>query len=170
MTKLPIGIQHFTVLREEGYVYVDKTELIYHLLSAGRFLFFARPRRFGKSLLVTTLAELYRGNRALFQGLWIEDKIDWQPRPVILLNFNDLNYLDKPLAQALAEYMDKLAAQQGLTLHATDHKQKFQELITQLAEHGKIVLLVDEYDKPITDLLENEQKVAEHVATLKNFY
>lgn len=124
MTKLPIGIQHFTVLREGGYVYVDKTEAIYRLLSAGQFLFFARPRRFGKSLLVTTLAELYRGNRALFQGLWIEDKIDWQPRPVILLNCNALNYLDKPLAQALAEYMDRLATKQGLTLQATDHKQK----------------------------------------------
>jgi hypothetical protein len=92
--KLPIGIQSFKDLREEGYLYVDKTELIYKLMNTGKFLFLARPRRFGKSLLTTTLREIFRGNKALFQGLWIEDKIDWQPRPVILINFNDLNYLE----------------------------------------------------------------------------
>ena len=94
MQKLPIGIQSFNVLREENYTYVDKTEQIYRLMNTGKFVFLARPRRFGKSLLTTTLREIYRGNKALFQGLWIEDKIDWQPSPVILINFNDLNYLD----------------------------------------------------------------------------
>lgn len=170
MTKLPIGIQHFTVLREDGYVYVDKTEQIYHLMSAGRFLFFARPRRFGKSLLVTTLAEIYRGNRALFQGLWIEDKIDWQPYPVILLNFNDLDYQEQTLADSLARQLDRIAAQHQLVLPSVHYKDKFYDLITTLGREQKIVLLVDEYDKPITDLLENEQKVAEHIVALKNFY
>jgi hypothetical protein len=141
-----------------------------NLLHTGKFLFLSRPRRFGKSLLTTTLQELFRGNRQLFTGLWIEDKIDWEPRPVILVNFNDLNYLENSLATALTEHMDRLADMYGLTLAAQDYKTKFQELITRLSQQTKVVLLVDEYDKAITDLLENEEMVKENVATLKNFY
>jgi len=168
--RLPIGVQSFARLREQNYVYVDKTEQIYRLMQTGEFVFLSRPRRFGKSLLTTTLREIFRGNRALFQGLWIEDQHDWQPRPVILINFNDLNYLDLSLADTLDQYMDRQAAAHGLMLTATDYKSKFQELITRLAQPNKVVLLVDEYDKAITDLLENDQKVQMHVATLKNFY
>lgn len=170
MQKLPIGIQSFARLRQQNYIYVDKTKLIYQLMNLAPFVFLARPRRFGKSLLTTTLQEIYRGNRALFHGLWIEDKIDWQPRPVILINFNALNYMDKPLAQALAEHMDELAHEHGVSLTAEDHKGKFRELLVRLRERGRVALLIDEYDKPITDLLENDEKVQEHVATLKNFY
>jgi hypothetical protein len=79
MQKLPIGIQHFTTLRQEGYLYVDKTQHIHALMQTGKFLFLSRPRRFGKSLLITTLREIYRGNRALFQNLWIEDKKEQIP-------------------------------------------------------------------------------------------
>ncbi len=170
MQKLPIGVQSFTNLREENNLYVDKTRQIYELMNVGKFVFLSRPRRFGKSLLTTTLREIFRGNKALFQGLWIEDKIDWQPRPVILINFNDMNYLNASLADALDEYMDRLAAEHRLVLAASDYKTKFQELIVRLAQKDKVVLLVDEYDKAITDLLENDEKVKEHVATLKNFY
>jgi len=170
MQKLPIGEQSFKNLREEHNVYVDKTRQIYDLLHTGKFVFLARPRRFGKSLLTTTLQELFRGNKALFQGLWIEDKIDWQPHPVILINFNDLNYLEKSLAIALDEYMDRLAAEHDVALTAPDYKTKFQELITRLSQQAKVAILIDEYDKAITDLLENEEKVKDHVATLKNFY
>jgi hypothetical protein len=170
MQKLPIGIQDFIRLREDNYLYVDKTEQIHRLMNAGAFLFLARPRRFGKSLLVTTLKEIFTGNQALFRGLWIEDKIDWQPHPVILINFNALNYRQQSLGEALAQYMDELAHAHGFALASGDYKGKFRELITRLAQHGRVVLLVDEYDKPITDLLEDEQKVQEHVATLKDFY
>ncbi len=116
MQKLPIGIQSFATLRQENFLYVAKTQLIYELSNAAKFVFLARPRRFGKSLLTTTLQEIYRGNRALFHGLWIEDKIDWQPLPVILINFNALNYMDKPLTQALAVHMDQLAREHGVSL------------------------------------------------------
>ncbi|MCB0124568.1 MAG: AAA family ATPase, partial [Caldilineaceae bacterium] len=139
MQKLPIGIQDFRSLREEGYLYVDKTAEILQLMNAGKFLFLSRPRRFGKSLLLTTLAEIYRGNRALFAGLWIEDQLDWQPRPVLLINFNALNYREHALADALAGYMDELAADHGLTLAAGDYKGKFRELIERLADNAKIV-------------------------------
>lgn len=178
MQKLPIGEQEFTLLRARNELYVDKTRHIYELMNAGRFLFLSRPRRFGKSLLVTTLAEIYRGNRALFQELWIEDKINWQPHPVILINFNGMDYREQSLSDALSQYMDKVATQYQIVLRGEHYKEKFQELIVRLAEQSveqgfgphQVVLLVDEYDKPITDLLENEQKVQEHVDTLKNFY
>lgn len=98
MQRLPIGEQFFKSLREDKKVYVDKTR---HLLHTGKFVFLSRPRPFGKSLLTTTVQEIFRGNMALFQGLWIEDKIDWQPRPVILINFNDLDYRNQTLDNAV---------------------------------------------------------------------
>jgi hypothetical protein len=170
MQKLPIGIQHFDRIREQNFVYVDKTEQIYTLINTGTFVFLSRPRRFGKSVLLTTLQHLFLGHRQLFQGLWIEDKVDWQPRPVLLINFNDLSYHEKNLADALDEEMVSQAAVHGLTLTGSDYKRKFQELIVKLSEQQKLILLIDEYDKPITDLLEDEQKVAEHISILKDFY
>lgn len=170
MQKLPIGEQSFRNLREDNKVYVDKTRQIYALLNTGKFVFLSRPRRFGKSLLTTTLQEIFRGNKALFQGLWIEEQIDWQPRPMILINFNDLDYQSQSLADALANYMDELAANHGHSLTSIHYKDKFRELIVLLSANQKLALLVDEYDKPITDLLENDEKVQEHIATLKNFY
>ena len=170
MQRLSIGEQHFALLRESNKIYIDKTELIHELMQVGRFVFLARPRRFGKSLLTTTLQEIYRGSRALFNGLWIEDQIDWVERPVILLNFNDINYVDRPLPDALDDYMLKLARQSGLTLQSSEYKSKFQELITQLATKKKVVLLIDEYDKPITDFLGDDERVTENIRTLKNFY
>jgi len=87
MQKLPIGIQTFSLLREEGYCYVDKTPLIARLVEEGRFYFLSRPRRFGKSLLVTTLAEAFAGNRTLFQGLYLDEHWDWNRRhPVIRID------------------------------------------------------------------------------------
>lgn len=170
MQKLPIGIQHFDRIREQNFVYVDKTEQIYALINTGTFVFLSRPRRFGKSLLITTLYHLFLGHQQLFQGLWIADKVDWQPRPVLMINFNDLSYHEKSLADALDEQMVSQAAAHGLTLTGSDYKSKFQELIVRLSDQQKLILLIDEYDKPITDLLEDEQKVAEHISILKDFY
>ena len=110
MQKLPIGIQFFDSLREGNFLYVDKTELIHRLINTGTFVFLSRPRRFGKSLLVSTLQHIFQGHKELFRGLWIEDKIDWQPRPVLVINFNDLNYLSMTLEEALNGQMDLLAA------------------------------------------------------------
>jgi hypothetical protein len=86
MQKLPIGIQDFKKIREENYLYVDKTALIYKLLTTANYLFFARPRRFGKSLLISTLKELFKGNKPLFTGLWIEDKLPWEVYPTIVID------------------------------------------------------------------------------------
>ena len=170
MQKLPIGIQFFDSLREGNFLYVDKTEQIHRLINTGNFVFLSRPRRFGKSLLVSTLQHLFLGHKEFFQGLWIEDKIDWRPRPVLVINFNDLDYREQSLATALTNHLDRLAAENQIQLQAEHYKEKFQELIVRLSAEQKIVLLIDEYDRAITDLLEDEQKVAEHIVTLKNFY
>lgn len=170
MQKLPIGEQFFTNLRQKNMVYVDKTRLIYEMMNVSSFVFLSRPRRFGKSLLTTTIREISRGNRALFQGLWIEDQIDWQPSPVLLINFNSVSYRTQSLAQGLARYMDRLARDYGFTLADGDHKEKFSELLHRLSAQGKITLLIDEYDKPITDQLEDNERLQENVETLKDFY
>lgn len=171
--KLPLGIQHFTTLREEGYVYVDKTEHIYRIISSGKFYFMSRPRRFGKSLTISTMHELYRGNRALFEGLWIADKWDWQRvRPVIWLRFSRMNYQNLGLEAAIAQELYEIATRYGVELPAElDAKGALLALFANFASYEeKIVLLVDEYDKPIIDYLDDVQKMLAHQTILKTFY
>ena len=173
MKKLPIGKQDFASLIEDGNLYVDKTEHIFRLIQSGTYIFLARPRRFGKSLLVSTLKEIFEGNRDLFRGLWIEDKIAWTPYPVIHVDFNVMNYLSNPLEVELDTRMEKIAQQCNVALTATNYKGKFQELLQKLSSNGKkVVVLIDEYDKAITDSLgyDDEEYIQENVRTLKNFY
>ena len=92
MKKLPIGIQTFSKIIKDNCVYVDKTRHIAEIIESGEYFFLSRPRRFGKSLLVSTLSEIFSGNQALFQGLYIYDKIDWQSYPVIVIDFNNISY------------------------------------------------------------------------------
>lgn len=91
MKNLPLGIQTFKRIIEEDYLYVDKTKDIYNLLNNGIFYFLSRPRRFGKSLLVTTLKEIFSGNKELFKELWIYDKIEFKKYPIIHLDFSDMS-------------------------------------------------------------------------------
>jgi len=90
MKKLPIGIQEFSKLIKGNFLYVDKTQHIYNLLNSASYYFLSRPRRFGKSLLLNTIKEIFLGNRELFKGLWIYDKIKWEKHPVIKISFSNL--------------------------------------------------------------------------------
>jgi hypothetical protein len=144
-TKLPIGIQSFRSFYEEGYRYVDKTELIHRLCQVGKYVFLSRPRRFGKSLITTTLKELFLGNRYLFKGLWIENRWDWQARPVVLIDFNLMEYKTQPLETAIARQMDQNAKANGVTLTVENFKDKFEELLGLITADGrKAVVLIDE--------------------------
>jgi len=157
MKNLPIGIQTFSKLIEGNSVYVDKTEIIYNLISSGKeYYFLSRPRRFGKSVLISTLAELFRGNKELFKGLWIYDQIEWAPYPVIHIDFSliDSKTPDK-LEKSLESFLDKTAKSYHVSLDKKkSHKESFIELIEKLSSKNKVVILIDEYDKPILEFLE----------------
>ena len=171
---LPLSVQTFLKIRSKPYVYVDKTEHIYRFAIHEGMYFLSRPRRFGKSLTVSTLKELFEGNRTLFKGLWIDDKWDWSvTHPVIHISFARLNYQGLGLAGALQDEMKDWAKHFGVSLTKTDYKDQFEELIKALYEtHGTVVILIDEYDKPIIDYLEKadmpQAKVNQKV--MKNFY
>ena len=139
-------------------IYVDKTELVHKLVTTGKYYFFSRPRRFGKSLLISTLKELFKANRPIFSDLWINDKWDWsKTNPVIHISFDALSYPELGLAEALKSELSDQAKTFGVRLYKKDLKGKFIELLQKLNDkHGKVVLLIDEYDKPIIDYLETE--------------
>jgi GNAT superfamily N-acetyltransferase len=174
MKNLPLGIQTLSEIRANNCIYVDKTRLVHQLATTGKYYFLSRPRRFGKSLLVSTLKELYDGNKALFDGLWIEPHWDWsKTNPVIHISFDDVDYQGLGLANALLEELDNCAEKYGITLQKQTLKSKFKELLTTLsAQYGQVVLLIDEYDKPIIDYLElSEIEIAKkNRITLREFY
>ena len=176
MKNLPIGVQTFQKMREKDYIYVDKTQFIYAIAeenSNGNY-FLSRPRRFGKSLMVNTLKELFSGNEPLFQGLWIHDKWDWSKTfPVIHLSFDAMDYRDLGLDKEISYAMKKWAEKYQITLTTRSYKKQFEELLEKLyAKKGKVVLLIDEYDKPIIDYLEKGEllEALKNQKIMKNFY
>ncbi|MDR3125173.1 MAG: AAA family ATPase [Endomicrobium sp.] len=116
MRVLPIGIQSFKEIRENDYVYVDKTRFVLELINSGKFYFLSRPRRFGKSLLVSTLKELFQGKKQLFKGLYIYDKWDWaKTYPVIYLDFSVITYSTAAeLKLSLNQFLDLTAEDNGV--------------------------------------------------------
>lgn len=138
MKKLPIGLQDFPSLIGDGYLYIDKTEHIHQLIHAGKYIFLSRPRRFGKSLLVSILKEIFEGNKTPFKGLWIEDKIAWEPYPVIRVDFNEMDYRSQPLEDALSRQMGEIANRHQLAIPANwSAKEKFAFMLNSLCGNGK---------------------------------
>lgn len=171
MSKLPIGIQDFRELRSNGFLYVDKTEQLYQL-TEGKYYFLSRPRRFGKSLLISTLAELFKGSQELFEGLWIENQWDWeQKHPVIHISFNEGAYKDVGLKVDINRRLEEQATKYGIVFTHENYVLRFRELIIELSKkYTKPVILIDEYDKPIIDYLDDTPKAKENREILKNFY
>lgn len=174
MKDLPIGMHTFSDIIKDNFLYVDKTRDIYTFLAErGKYYFLSRPRRFGKSLLISTLKEIFLGNKELFKGLWIYDKMEWQEYPVIHLDFMNIS-LDTPdiLKESLRLFVYKIAGQNKISLAENqNYKQAFVELIEKLyTSRGKIVILIDEYDKPIIDFIENQEIASQNRVILKNFY
>jgi Predicted AAA-ATPase/PD-(D/E)XK nuclease superfamily len=167
--RLPTGIQDFTRLRENGYLYVDKTMYMMPFLQGGRF-FLSRPRRFGKSLLVSTLQAAFSGRKDLFAGLWLEDKFDFSPCRIIRLDFSLINYGTLSLDQGIVEWLKINALEYGYALQSQTAKSALRELILEFSQTAQVVVFIDEYDKPITDYLLEANKRKEHQAVLKNVY
>ncbi|MEL6722066.1 MAG: AAA family ATPase [Pseudomonadota bacterium] len=179
LPRLPLDTSDFPTLRNEGYVYVDKTRQIHQMLVSARYFFLSRPRRFGKSLTVSTLKHLFLGRRELFQGLWIgeNDRWDWTPHPVVVLDFNlaptagsgDLN-------ARLVERLQYWAQQYEVSLAIGAPSSMLGDLIHALeAKYQQpVVILVDEYDKPLIDHLgkgeEGLRLALENRDTLKRLF
>ncbi|MBC7474637.1 MAG: AAA family ATPase, partial [Candidatus Sericytochromatia bacterium] len=173
LKNLPSGIQTFKKIIDQNKLYVDKTEEIYKLLeNEDSFFFLSRPRRFGKSLLITTLQEIFFGNKELFKGLWIYDKIEWKKYPVLRIDFNGMVYSQgtKAFIESLDSKIQDLANDYKIVLENKDFKKAFKELIKKLSEKEKVVILIDEYDKPIIEYIEDIEKAKEMRGILKDFY
>ena len=155
--KYPIGIQSFEQIIEDGYVYVDKTALVYDLVKNGKIYFLSRPRRFGKSLLVSTLENYFLGHRDLFKGLAIDSlETEWATYPVFHLDFNGVNFT-KPgsLESALQLFIEEEERKYGIEAKSTEPGLRFKEVISAAyAKTGRrAVVLIDEYDKPLLDVM-----------------
>ncbi len=176
MKELPIGIQTFSKIINENRVYIDKTEHIYKLLKNPLYYFLSRPRRFGKSLLLDTLEEVFKGNKDLFKGLYIEHKISWEAYPIVRLSFDKLNTSKDAFGESLGNALKNIAENNGIDIKSTYFKEVADELITKLCKQtGKrVVILIDEYDRPLlnylnTDIAEiNRDIVREFFTTLKS--
>lgn len=172
MKHLPLGIQTFSNLIDGGYLYIDKTKDIFRLFEdGGKYYFLSRPRRFGKSLLISTLKEMFSGNKELFKGLWIYDKITWDKHPVIHLDFLGLKYSNPGELNETLEFMlNQNARSYGIQLTEKGYDKQFNELIQKLSLENKVVILVDEYDKPIINLIDKPELASQNRDVLKTFY
>jgi hypothetical protein len=172
--KLPIGIQTFAKMREDTHYYVDKTPLILRLIEQGTHYFLSRPRRFGKSLLLDTIKELFEGNRALFEGLYADQHWDWSvTHPVVHLSFG-AGVLKTPedLAASLHEQVSALEKAHGLPAEMPDIRSRFKRVLQGLHDKAgrRVVVLVDEYDKPILDNLTEPDRARAMREALRDLY
>ncbi|MVT12074.1 ATP-binding protein [Chitinophaga tropicalis] len=169
--KYPIGLQSFREIREGGFVYIDKTEKIHQMVDSGKYYFLSRPRRFGKSLLLDTISELFSGSKELFKGLWIYDKWNWDAKnPVIRISFSNIGTGTIGLQNAIKGALHENAQRLQVELTTTAYDQLFKELITKAAQKNKVAILIDEYDKPLIDYLDNIPRAEENRIILKNLY
>ena len=172
--RLPIGIQTFREIREEGCYYVDKTPFIRRLLDGGKHYFLSRPRRFGKSLFLDTLKELFEGSEPLFEGLAIHGDRDWSVRhPVVRLSFGSGHFTEP--GGLRTEVADRLRTLEDAAAIVTRHESapaRFRHLLEALHERTgrRVVVLVDEYDKPILDALEAPEVARANRDYLRGLY
>lgn len=172
--RYPIGIQTFETVRKEGYCYVDKTALVHQLVQNGKYYFLSRPRRFGKSLLISTLEAYFQGKKELFDGLALEHlEREWTEYPVLHLDLNARNYVDtESLPAILNQHLEAWEAFYGNEKKDRAPEERFAYLIEKISRStGKgVVVLVDEYDKPLLQALGNEPLLTAYRQQLKAFY
>ena len=174
LKELPIYISSFKDMIEGNFLYIDKTKHIYDLFNGYKqYYFLSRPRRFGKSLLVSTLKELFSGNKELFKDLWIYNSdYNWQEYPVIHLDFSQIPHLTaQELRKNLNDELNIIATNYNINLKYNDTPESsLKELIENLSNINKVVILIDEYDKPILDHLNNIEEAEKQREILRSFY
>jgi hypothetical protein len=175
MKKLGIGISDFKELIKGNYIYVDKTEYIYKLINSGKYYFLSRPRRFGKSLLLSTIRYLFEGQRELYKGLYIEEKWNWEEiYPVIRISFAKDIKRKEDLRDRIREEIEKNYERNGEEMEEgkKDEGSLLEKLVIKInkKKRKQVVVLVDEYDKPILDVIEDKKEAEEVRKELKGFY
>lgn len=172
--KYPIGIQDFEDLQRNGYAYVDKTNFVYKLADEGKYYFLSRPRRFGKSLFLSTLEAYFQGKKELFEGLAIYDlETEWKKYPIFHIDLNTANFREKDsLYTVLNDYLTNWEDKYGARESEATLALRFKGVIARAAEKEGcgVVILIDEYDKPILQTMRDPELQAEHRAQLKAFY
>ena len=170
----PVGVQTFVEIRENGYIYVDKTRYLYNLLSKGKYFFLSRPRRFGKSLLLSTLDSLFQGDRELFEGLYIYDTDwKWERHPVFHIDLSGNAYLrEEEIDNVLSEYISIWEDNYGGRQPELEANERFRALIRRAYEQTgkKVVVLIDEYDCPLIRTLNDHQLQDKFRRKLQAFY
>ena len=173
MKNLPLGKQNFEEIIRDDLLYVDKTERVYNLVSKGSLYFLSRPRRFGKSLLISTFRHLFEGKKELFSDLYIGKSTDYafEKYPVLQFNFAKLGYQVENLEEKLNRLVLEYAVDFGIPITSTSLSENFTNLIQSISEKNKpVVLLVDEYDKPIIDFFTEYDKAAVNQKILRDFF
>ena len=174
MKRLPVGRQNFENIIQEELLYVDKTRQVYELLQAGQLYFLSRPRRFGKSLLVSLFKHLFEGRRELFQHLYIgrETAYDFPAYPVLQFNFADFGLKTRKLEEELSGLLQSFAEDFGVHSERTSISTQFKTLVQNIAEkNGRpVVILIDEYDKPIVDFLTDAETAESNQLILRQLF
>ena len=172
--KLPIGIQDFEDLRTNNYVYVDKTQYLYRLVTLGKPYFLGRPRRFGKSLFLSTLKAYFEGKKHLFEGLAVAGlEKEWTKHPVVYIDFNKAAYTSlQTLHNVLNHILNRYEKQWGIEAGEQEHSLRFENVIRAAYEQTgkKVVILVDEYDKPLTGTMDDFNVHEDIRIALRGFY
>ena len=174
LKRLPVGIQTFEKIRENDMLYIDKTGYIWNMIHLSKYIFLSRPRRFGKSLLVSTLQAYYEGRKDLFKGLFIETvEKDWTEYPVLRFSMASGKHMEKDqleryLGNRLVEYEKKY----GITNPAVDNNDRLTVLIQTAYEKTgkKVVILIDEYDAPLLDVVHKNEELESLRHVMRNFY
>ncbi len=175
MKKLPLGIQNFPEIRNGNYVYIDKTPMAFKLADSGKYYFLSRPRRFGKSLFLDTLKCLFEGRQELFEGLYIYDKWDWNIKyPVIKISFGaDVFKSSDHLEKSIIGMLEKNERDNNVSVQNKATVGNYFKFLIEaccLKHNNRVVVLVDEYDKPILDNITDEQRAIEMRNGLRNLY
>lgn len=170
----PVGVQNFEKIRKEGYVYVDKTALIHRLVKSGTYYFLSRPRRFGKSLLISTLEAYFSGKKHLFEGLAIEDlETEWNEYPVLHFDLNAKKFdAVEDLYELVGRQLERYELQYETVAVDQSLDGRFYNLVMSIADktHKRVVILVDEYDKPLLQTIGNSELQNTYREILKAFY
>ena len=173
MKRLPVGRQNFEEIIKENLLYVDKTRQIFELINGGKLYFLSRPRRFGKSLLISKFKYIFSGRQDLFKGLYIAEQTSyqWKAYPILQFNFAAFGHKVENLKEEIIREIQTYANDLNVKIEKTSLSTAFRTLIEGISKKGKpVVLLIDEYDKPIVDFLTENEKARKNQKILKDFF